>query len=196
MGKMQEVESLMVINNGERYLSVADYHNRIEARIIGRVEAAERIHGETPKVTYRRETNGQVSRNGGKFGLRPKEFVDQMLGLTISIANDGYGEFSGWPYLQPNSNPMPLGRLVCCLMAKPEDILALCLFRYGFSETGIEDRYSCDYSEVNTRDLNFGFGMCARYQEQGVALPVQKVELFSEVDRLYWDSNHISHLWV
>lgn len=196
MGMMQEVESLMVINDGERYLSIADYHNRIVARIIERAEAAERIRGETPKVTYRRETNVQVSRNGGKFGLMPKEFGDQILSITIGITNDRFGESCGWPYLQPYSNPMPLGRLVCYLMAKPEDILALCLFRYGFSETGIEDRYSCDYFGVNTGNLPFGCGMCARYQEQGVALPVQKVELFSEVDELYWDSNHISHLWV
>ena len=193
---MQEVESLMVINDGERYLSIADYDNRIVARIIGRVEAAELIRGKTPKVTYTRVTDGQVSRNGERFGLMPKESVGETLGLTIGTTDDRFGESCGWPYLQPYSNPVPLGRLVCCLMAKPEDILALCLFRYGFNETGIKDRYSCDYFEVNAGDLHFGFGVCARYQEQGVALPVQKVELFSEVDKLYWDSNHISHLWV
>ena len=80
---------------------------------------------------------------------------------------------------------------------KPEDILALCLFKYGFSEEGLEKRYGCDYFSTGNpaNGANpFGFGACTLYQEEGVVLfSAQKLELFSEVGEAYWDSNHISH---
>jgi len=200
IGKKDAVKSLMVIDDGKRYLSISDINNRIEVRVIITMEGEllRRSYGSTPKVTYRREPNGQVSRNSRKFGLMPKDFAEQMMSTTIDLArSDDYGVSYGWPSLRPYSNQMPIGRVVSYLMAKPEDILALCLFQYGFSERGLEERYGCDYFSTANGDLEFGFGACTRYREEGVvSFPVQKVELFSQVGEAYWDSNHISHFWV
>jgi len=200
IGKKDTVKSLIVIDDGKRYLSISDTNNWIEVRVIQR-EGAEllgRIYGRTPKVTYRREPNGQVSRNSRKFGLMPKDFAEQIMSMRFDIAQrDDWGVSYGWPSLKPYSNEMPVGRVVCYLMAKPEDVLALCLFKYGFSEMGLQERYGCDYFPTAKGDLEFGFGACTLYQEEGVVLfSVQKLELFSEVGEAYWDSNHISHFWV
>jgi hypothetical protein len=202
IGKKDTVKSLMVIDDGKRYLSISDTNNQIEVHVIRREEAEllRRSYGRTPKVTYRREPNGQVSRNSRKFGLMPKDFAEQMMSVGFNIAQqDDWGVSYGWPSLQPYSNEMPIGRVVCYLMAKPEDILALCLFKYGFSEEGLEKRYGCDYFSTGNaaNGVNFGFGACTLYQEEGVVLfSAQKLELFSEVGEAYWDSNHISHFWV
>ena len=204
IGKKDIVKSLMIIDDGKRYLSISDTNNRIEVRVIqeGEAELLRHFYGRTPKVTYRREINGQVSRNSRKFGLMPRDIADQMMSTRFDfVQRDDWGVSHGWPSLKPYSNQMPVGRVVCYLMAKPEDVLALCLFKYGFSERGLEERYGCDYFSVGSAadgDLrNFGFGACTRYREEGVALfSVQKLELFSELGEAYWDSNHISHFWV
>jgi hypothetical protein len=160
MGK-KATRGLMVIDNGTHYLSLSDTDNRIEAHVIQQKDAERlrRIYGRTPKVTYTREPNGQVSRNSRKFGLMPRQIAEQIISQTFSmVQGDEYGVSYGWPSLDPYSNEMPPGRVVCCLMAKPEDILALCLFKYGFSETGLNDRYRCDYMGIRrSEELEFGF---------------------------------------
>jgi len=203
IGKKDAVKSLMVIDGGKRYLSISDFNSRIEVRVIQREEAEllRQIYGRTPKVTYRREPNGQVSRNSRRFGLMPKDIAEGIMSTVFDVAQrDDWGVSHGWPSLKPYSNEMPIGRIVCYLMAKPEDVLALCLFKHGFSERGLEERYGCDYFSIGNAtngDMKFGFGACTLYQEEGVVLfSVQKLELFSEVGEAYWDSNHISHFWV
>lgn len=200
---MDTIKSLMVIDNGKSYLSISDTNNGIEVHVIqrGEAERLRRTYGRTPKVTYRREPNGQVSRNSRKFGLMPKDIAEQIMSVRFDIAQrDDWGVSHGWPSLEPYSNDMPIGTIVCYLMAKPEDVLALCLFKHGFSERGLEERYGCDYFSTGNAangDSKFGFGACTLYQEEGVVLfSVQKLELFSEVGEAYWDSNHISHFWV